>query len=518
MEFFDRCDAIIQSMPELAPEFFNIRTKGEGIQKIHPRPVQLDYQANRKRRHVICKARQLGFSTWKELEGLLLLLTVKGFSGAIISHEQKATERLMDMVILAYEMMPDKRRYPMKHEGRQELVTPAPPKGTGARLYIGTAGARTFGRGDMVHWAHCSEVAHWEDAEKIMLGLGQAVPGGGFITVESSPYGRTGWFYDQYDRARNDQGTYQALFYPWFWSADEYRRPVANGLVPTEEELNVMEAAARRGFSLSFENLQWRRDQIADWGKPFFAQEYAEDDETCFLVSGNPRFDPAFIQTLINTAEARPLMEDRFIPGGKVKVWLRPGVGHHYVIAADPSKGLPRRDPCAACVLDVDSGQHVATLKGHIAPHDFAGYLVKLAKEYNDAMIAPEAEHGAGEALISFLVHTLEYPNLYQRERVVHPFVDDPGLAKAVGWLTTQKSKHVLCSEFIRSLECGDFKTWDTELLGQAFNILVDSNGQVYTAQNKEDDVLMSAMIANVCADQAADVMVGGGPRVASYI
>lgn len=498
-------------MPELAPQFFHIRTKGEGLVTIKPRPVQLNYQERRLRKHIICKARQLGFSTWKELEGLLLLLTVKGFSGAIISHEKKATERLMDIVILAYDMMPDRKNYPMKHEGREELVTPPPPKGTGSRLYIGTAGARAFGRGDTIHWAHCSEVAWWEDAEKIMLGLGRAIPGGGFITVESSPYGRAGWFYEQYDKARREEGTYQALFFPWYWSADEYRTPVKGQLVPTEEEMNVMEAAHRQGFPLDLENIQWRRDQIADMGRPFYAQEYAEDDNTCFLVSGNPRFNPEVIQLLINSAEARPIQEERIVPGGSIKVWLPAGVGHSYNIGADPSKGLPRRDPCAAVVMDTTSGQHVATLKGHIPPHDFAAHLVKLAKEYNDAMIVPEAEHGAGEALISFLVHVLGYGNLYMRE----PVDTFGGVGKQVGWLTTRKSKERLCSEFTRALEAGDFKTWDTDLLGQAFNVLVDDNGLVYTARNKEDDVLMAAMIANMTAEQAASV--GSGPRVASY-
>jgi hypothetical protein len=38
-------------------------------------------------------------------------------------------------------------------------------------FYIGTAGARKFGRGDTITDLHCSEVAFWENAKELTAGL-----------------------------------------------------------------------------------------------------------------------------------------------------------------------------------------------------------------------------------------------------------------------------------------------------------------------------------------------------------
>jgi len=495
-------------MPQVSAGFFQIRTKEEGIRPLDPRPVQRYFHRSRARRTVMPKYRQGGLSTWLENEGLLLMLDpqLEGFSGVIVSHEKGATERLLSIVELAYDRLPERDLFPMRRESKTEFVSDH-----GSRLYIGTAGSRAFGRGDTVHWAHASETAHWEDAERVMLGLAQAVPPRGYITVESSPFGRAGWFFDTYQKAKAGIGSYKPLFLPWFWSREEYRDPVEGPLELTEEEANVMEAAARMGLPLDFGNIAWRRRQIADLGRPLFAQEYPEDDESCFLVSGRPYFDPTFIQQLINIAEARPVLETRHIPGGEIRIWEKPGVGHSYVIGIDPSEGLRRGDPCAAVIENCDTGQHVASLVGRVPIYSLADIVFRLSREYNDALLAPEGGTASGQSLIVFLTEALQCRNIYRNEkRATWP---EDTMTYELGFRTTQASKKYICEEFDRALRCGDFKTWDTKLLGQVFDVLVNDLGQVKTAPDREDDLLMAAMIANVAAEQASKrkdtIMVG---------
>ena len=151
---------MIEAFPIVAPQFMSIRGK-RGIQRIDPRPLQLHYQKTRQLQEIILKARQGGVSTWKELEGLMLMMTVPGFMGAIISHKISSTKYLLSIVWNAYKMMDEKDRVPLVHETEEYLITPPPPEGTGAGLWVGTAGpgAADFARSRTLHWVHGSEVA-----------------------------------------------------------------------------------------------------------------------------------------------------------------------------------------------------------------------------------------------------------------------------------------------------------------------------------------------------------------------
>ena len=59
-----------------------------------------------------------------------------------------------------------------KLANRNELSFPK----TNSYFYIGTAGARKFGRGDTITHLHCSEIAFWQDPKSLVSGLYQAVP------------------------------------------------------------------------------------------------------------------------------------------------------------------------------------------------------------------------------------------------------------------------------------------------------------------------------------------------------
>jgi len=505
--FWGKCAAVIDRLPVLVPEFCHIRTKGEGIQTIRPNAQQLYYQKHRAKKEIVLKHRQGGHSTWKELEGALLFCLVEGFSGAIISHERNATKRLMSIVDLALSMIPPEDRPALKHETEEYFVSPAPPKGTGSRLYIGTAGQRSFGRGDTIHWCHTSEMAQWLDAERIMIGLTQAIPQEGYLCIESTPNGRGNLFHKQYVQARDGLMDYKAIFLPWWWSAHEYRTEVRGTLYPTSEELDLLETATRQGFQLEAANLQWRRDKKGELGV-FFQQEYPEDDKTCFLVSGIGIFDANLVMRLIGQAEARPLMEEKdILGGGTLRRWEPFGVGHSYVVGADTAKGRADGDFSAAVVLDCKSGQHVASLHGRWPEHLFAHELARLGREYGDAMIAVERNN---PSVLVMLKESIQYPHIWRQKRYY-----DGETTSEPGWLTTQKSKRLMCAEFAKALEAGDVRTWDTELLGQAFDMQVNDEGHVYTRPNARDDLLVAAMIANMAAD---DAQTQTGYGVVSYL
>lgn len=479
-------------MPPLISELgLHIRTKSDAIRPMRPWRMQLHYQQNRARRELNLKSRQLGFSTWKEVEALLLALLVPGFSGVIVSHERDQAKRLMSIVKIAHRYLPEEGRVALDHDTEEYLVTPH-----GSRLYIGTGRGRDFGRGDTIHWFHGSEVSRWSDPQGLLLGLELSVPKEGYICLETTANGRE-HFYDLYVGAVRGENEYKPHFYPWWWEEEgEYTAPLAGEFVPMEDELNVMQLARQQGFDLAPEQIAWRRRMVSKW-KDKFQQEYPETWAAAFLTSGNPVFDYQLIDRLLLEAQTRPLMREAAVAGGRERVWLPEGTGHTYIVGVDPSRGLPWGDAAAAVKLDCDSGQHIASLTCRLPTHQFCERLVRFAGD-NKPMLAVE-RNGPGEAILEVLNHVIRYPNLYRSVRWY-----DRERTDVLGWYTTRQAKERMCSEFARALECGDFRTWDLDLLDQAKNVLRDTNGDPYTVRGKDDHLLMAAMIANITADEAA--------------
>ena len=109
-KLFERCDAVIAKMPALMVDPKSktyIKTEREGFEVLHPNIMQVDYQKRRTRRDINLKARKLGFSTWKELEGLFLALYVEGFNGAIVSYDNEQAKDLLSICKNAYDRMPE---------------------------------------------------------------------------------------------------------------------------------------------------------------------------------------------------------------------------------------------------------------------------------------------------------------------------------------------------------------------------------------------------------------------------
>ncbi len=128
---------------------------------------------------------------------------------------------------------------------------------------------------------------------------------------------------------------------------------------------------------------------FADWR----AQEYAEDEESCFLASGNSIFELAAIEARLK--EAPEPVERRL--NGELEVWLPALAGKQYLVAVDPAGGGSEGDYSAAQVLDLETGLQCAEFAGHMGGLELAWLVTKLAAEYNQAWLVVERNnHGSG--------------------------------------------------------------------------------------------------------------------------
>src|SRR3990167_5153356 len=139
------------------------------------------------RRLLILKARQLGCTTLWLARAFKKWMTLENHTSVIVAYEELVTQRLLNRVQLMYDRMPvpESKKPKMTHKSANEKFLPS----RNTVIYIGTAGSKTFGRGEPIHFFLASEVAHWEEPQRILTPVFEAVPKSGEIILESTPNG-----------------------------------------------------------------------------------------------------------------------------------------------------------------------------------------------------------------------------------------------------------------------------------------------------------------------------------------
>jgi hypothetical protein len=112
-------------------------------------------------------------------------------------------------------------------------------------------------------------------------------------------------------------------------------------------------------------------------------------------------------------------------------LYATPLPGHRYVVGADPAEGNPTSDPSALAVLDVNSGEEVASLAGRFEPATFAAHVSAVASWYQRAPVLVE-RNNHGHAVLLWLGDNA--PALLRL----------CGHDNMPGWHTTTKSKAML--------------------------------------------------------------------------
>jgi hypothetical protein len=116
------------------------------------------------------------------------------------------------------------------------------------------------------------------------------------------------------------------------------------------------------------------------------------------------------------------------IPG--LALYVPPLPGRRYVVGADPAEGNPTSDPSALEVLDVNSGEEVASLAGRFEPATFAAHVDAVGRYYNGAPVMVE-RNNHGHAVLLWL---RDNSRLYRLG----------GPDGRAGWNTTTASKALL--------------------------------------------------------------------------
>ncbi len=489
--------------------FFRVRNKSGKIVRFKFNPVQERYWPELSTRDIILKARQQGFSTLVLGWFLSECLLHENTRAVIVSHDRDATSKLLMRARFFLKRLSEdleKKGLPtpkIGYETKEMLSFPA----MNSEIYIGTAGSKSFGRGDTISHLHCSELAFWENPAQIMTGLLQAVPYEGHVIIETTANGIGNYFHRLWTKCKEDRSVFKPHFFPWHLNP-EYQLKLDVGekmkLTPDEEML-------KQNYSLTNEQLKWRRWKMSemiddndedDYKDPeIFKQEYPMTDTEAFLSSGRPFFVMVNLHEMNNNIIAGPESKRGILtplngfeedPGGFVTVWKKPERGKHYSIGGDVAEGLAEGDFSSGTVICNETMEHVASWHGHIDPDNFGKELYRLGRYYNQAFIGVEVNnHGFTTNL---KLQEMEYPFLYYRMEFDQRMRKQ---TKKMGWRTDSKTRPMMLDDLAKEIRDKKLFSWDSRFLKECMAFKRNDRGKPEAEKGSHDDRVISAAIAN---------------------
>lgn len=428
--------------------------------------VLLESSAKRK---AILKARQFGFTTIGVLQKLDTALWNKNKTCVILAHKREVLDKIFGIVRVAYDGLPGNLKPAVDRGGgsKYELRFPEINSVIYTALEV---------RGGTIHDLHVSEAA-FIPKERIHATL-QAVPIDGTVTFETTPNGLN-HFHDMWTDLENG---IEKLFFPWFFH-QEYQLATTN-LTYTEEEHRLKEHALKKyNLILTQEQIAFRRFKIREAGSlEKFVGEYPEDDQSCFLSSGNNPFNLSDIQTKLMALPN----SDTYRRDGEIRICKGMEKGKHYVIGADVAEGV-RSDYSHADVVCIDDMEQVAQFRSNSATTgDFADILYRMGELYRygdrwPTMIVERNNHG--HAVILKLEEVLKYRNLW-RDTDERP-----------GHRTTSLSRPLLVDQVIEAIRENILKIRFRETYQECLT-LVDNNGKIEADSGKHDDAVIAVALA----------------------
>lgn len=457
-------------------ESSQIATKDKGRQSLslwRPQEIILEkiLEARRNRipgRFICLKGRQMGVST---LLGAIIfgLLWFQAFRYALLAvQDDKNGIQLFDRVKRLYRFRSgaEKLSRPLAMNTKHILQFDSPHE---SMFQVSTANDETLGSSQTVHYAHCSEVAKYDDppATDALVSLQQCVPPhwNSLIFWESTAYGAHDLFHRSWLRAMDKMSDFEPIFLPWK-GFPLYSIPITPGYSP---QFDQRELEYKREHELSDEEMLWaqrkrRNDCHDDWDQ--FLQEFPLTPEEAFRFSGNPWFGdtaekieiapPIRIGRFVFLSDEDPVIDFIDSPDGYVELWEEFDSNYRYVIGTDTGEGV-KADYSVAWVLKLpnttqESLFQVAKIRTNRIPGGELGIqLYMMGRYYGRALTGVERNRGLDTLQVLEHGHPKHqqmkagYPNLYY-----HTYTDrkNPEETKRLGWITTKTSKEFMLQHF----------------------------------------------------------------------
>jgi hypothetical protein len=452
----------------LAGRLLRVRTRDGKAEPLVANGVQRAFERRRGQQNIVLKARQMGLTTWAAARFFLKTITVPGTLTLEVAHTQEAAEDIFRIVHRFVDWLPEELRKGSLRTSRDNVRQILFPE-IDSTYRVVSAGDRNAGRGLTVQNLHCSELARWPgDAAETLAGLRAAMAPGAELILESTPDGVGGCFHEEWQKAA-ETGIVRH-FFPW-WMEERYQSAAVDEAMLSEEERDLV---ARERLNLR--QIGYRR-QIRASFRGLARQEYAEDEDSCFLASGSSVFELEAIEERLKTVgDAQELRRN-----GEMEIWLPPVKGKEYLVAVDPAGGGSEGDYSAAQVVEMETGLQCAEFAGHLGGLELAKLVTRLAAEYNNAWLVVERNnHGSG--VLAFVETTCKCKRVFRQ-------------GGQAGWLTTSVSRPAVLGRLGAALVERPDCFQSRKLLAECRSFVRLANGGTGARAGTHDDRVMAMAI-----------------------
>lgn len=473
---------------------FNIVNKEGDLVPFILNSAQRAVDENLTGRDLVPKARQEGISSYVLARWLVKCLSQRNVRAVVISHDTESTQRMLAKVRGYIENMNGPKPL-IKDDSKNHLSFPK----TGSHFFIGTAGARKFGRGDTITHLHCSEVAFWPDPAALTAGLFQAVPTHGEIVMESTGNGVGNYYHNMCMNAFSGTSKrFNCIFLPWHTFAEYHVDGTREELKLKLGEIDADLGEDELQEALTPGQMLWRRWKLEEmnYDMKLFRQEYPMTLDECFQGTGSSVFYK--VNHKVSKFWKRETRE----------LWTldeHPRKSFHYVVGADVGGGVGQDDSVVE-VACVETGEQVAEyINNSVSPDVFAQKIQDLAERFNCAYVVVEANnHG----IVTLNELRKKYPIelIYQMEETGGEVRSEDQELLNFGFRTSSRTKPLIIGMLAKAL-ASELTIYSDILLNQCNTFIEFPNGSLGAEIGCKDDAVM-----------AAGIMMRGFPRVARVL
>lgn len=458
-------------------------------------------------RHIILKARQLGFTTLITLYILDEIIFSMNKEGLSIAHTKLDANEIFNRKVRyairnLYQDIVDILDIDQSRAGKVQFVFPDKS--------VSAFSVSNSGRSSTNHFLHISELAklcksYPDKAREVILGTIPSMSFDAFAFIESTAEGQGGDFYEMFMKSWKRRHLITPVmsrveWYPHFynWTWDDMEMAKISEIIPVSsmEECDIDWAEYKlenelTDLQITYYYMKWQQlGQDVDR----LHQEYPTNVYEAFIGSGSAYFSARktaeMLEKCNNEYTRYEFINGDFVenPKGELYIYKKPEAGRKYVIGGDVAEGLQDGDNSTAVVLGYDK-EIKALYMGTIEPDDYSKMIQALGKMYNNALLAVEFNKDGN--WVNTDLHISNYPNIYQRTSV-----DDitKQISKSFGWLTSKKTRDFALGEAKRHFNQTDFINC-RPLLEEISTFVRNKRGRPEALSGKKDDVVMAFCI-----------------------
>ncbi|HMY80483.1 MAG TPA: hypothetical protein PK048_01405 [Candidatus Absconditabacterales bacterium] len=427
-------------------------------------------------RLIILKARQLGVTTDRLLDGLDDCMMKNNQNIVITAHSREKQKEIFQKVKYSYQQIPEALKTPKgvwykpkpKYDNVNELYFP----NNNSKIQVSLDS-----RSGTPSKLHITELAFRTDAREMMAGTLPSIPKQSDIVIETTANGVGNYFYEmRYKYYGRDDGEFKTIFIAR-WFADEYRVPV----LPGEQIILPLELQHLSALDLDDEQKKRYLQQYDILGRDVF-QEYPSTPEEAFLTTG----DTVFSLQIVKNLSVLSYTEDEKI--AKLRIY-RPATDH-CLFGVDTAEGGKDGDNSCIQVRDQDLNL-LACYYGTIPPDMLCEVIDRLVELGYTGIIGIE-RNNTGLTTITKAKDYKRYAMLYA-ERTIDKISNQP--TRKYGRQTNTKTRPLMINEYEEAIRRGFITQVDERHRTEMYSFIYNEKHKPEAQEGTHDDAIMADAI-----------------------